>query len=260
MNLSHWMSWYQKILQDFGFKRDDDEKSAELLNHLLKVQGGLSPGDIPVKEKAIIFGAGPSLKRNIHEFQELKQFHQLKMEEFTIFAADGATTALLEEGLIPDVVVTDLDGKVENIFLAQKQGAVMVVHAHGDNLEKLERYVPQLEKIMGTTQTPSQEMVYNFGGFTDGDRAVFLAVELGVKMMIMAGMDFGKTTTSYSRPELGSEVAEADQIKKLKLQYAKKLVEWVAENEDVLILNISGGETMRGVKDIPYQKIKEYLS
>jgi uncharacterized Rossmann fold enzyme len=260
MNLSHWMSWYQKILKDFGFKRDDDEKSAKLLNHLLKVQGGLSPADIPVKEKAMIFGAGPSLKRNIHEFQELKQFQQLKMEEFTIFAADGATTALLEEGLIPDVVVTDLDGKMENIFQAQKQGAVMVVHAHGDNLEKLERYVPQLEEIMGTTQAQPQEMVHNFGGFTDGDRAVFLAVELGVKMMILAGMDFGKTTTRYSRPELGSEVAEADQIKKLKLQYAKKLVEWVVENEDVLILNISGGETMRGVKDIPAQKIKEYLS
>lgn len=260
MNLSHWMSWYQKILNDFGFSRDDDEESAELLNQLLTVQGGLSPDDILVKEKALVFGAGPSLKGNIHELQELEQLHQLKLDEFTIFAADGATTALLEEDIIPDVVVTDMDGKMENIYQAQRQGAVLVVHAHGDNREKIKRHVPGLGKVLGTTQSRPVGMVYNWGGFTDGDRTVFLAVELGVKIIILAGMDFGTITTRYSRPELASEVAEADQIKQLKLQYAKELVEWVAEHEEVLILNISGGETMQKVKDIPTPKIKEYLS
>lgn len=260
MNLSHWMSWYQKILNDFGFSQDDDEESAEILNQLLTVQGGLSPDDILVKEKALVFGAGPSLKGNIHELQELEQLHQLKLDEFTIFAADGATTALLEEDIIPDVVVTDMDGKMENIYQAQRQGAVLVVHAHGDNQEKIKRHVPGLGKVLGTTQSRPVGMVYNWGGFTDGDRTVFLAVELGVKIIILAGMDFGTITTRYSRPELASEVAEADQIKQLKLQYAKELVEWVAEHEEVLILNISGGETMQKVKDIPTPKIKEYLS
>jgi len=260
MNLTQWMSWYQKILNDFGFSRDDDEESAELLNQLLTVQGGLSPDDILVKEKALVFGAGPSLKGNIHELQELEQLHQLKLDEFAIFAADGATTALLEEDIIPDVVVTDMDGKMENIYQAQRQGAVLVVHAHGDNREKIKRHVPGLGKVLGTTQSRPVGMVYNWGGFTDGDRTVFLAVELGVKIIILAGMDFGTITTRYSRPELASEVAEADQIKQLKLQYAKELVEWVAEHEEVLILNISGGETMQKVKDIPTPKIKEYLS
>ena len=260
MNLTQWMSWYQKILNDFGFSQDDDEESAEILNQLLTVQGGLSPDDILVKEKALVFGAGPSLKGNIHELQELEQLHQLKLDEFTIFAADGATTALLEEDIIPDVVVTDMDGKMENIYQAQRQGAVLVVHAHGDNREKIKRHVPGLGKVLGTTQSRPVGMVYNWGGFTDGDRTVFLAVELGVKIIILAGMDFGTITTRYSRPELASEVAEADQIKQLKLQYAKELVEWVAEHEEVLILNISGGETMQKVKDIPTPKIKEYLS
>ncbi len=213
-----------------------------------------------MKEKAIIFGAGPSLKGNLHQLQELEQLHELKLDEFSIFAADGATTALLEEDLIPDVVVTDLDGKMENIYQANKEGAVLVVHAHGDNQEKLKKHVPQLDKVIGTTQSQPVGRVRNWGGFTDGDRAVFLAVELGVRSIILAGMDFGTNTTHYSRPELGSAVAEADEIKQLKLQYAKELVEWVAKHEDVRILNISGGETIKGVKDIPVFRIKEYRS
>lgn len=260
MNHTHWRPWYQKILKDFGFSQDDDEKSAELLNNLLNAQGGLSPGDILVKEKAIIFGAGPSLKGNIHQLQEQEQLHQLKLDEFTIIAADGATTALLEEGVVPDVVVTDLDGKMENLYQAQVEGAVLVVHAHGDNQEKLKKHVPCLDKVLGTTQSQPVGMVHNWGGFTDGDRAVFLAVELGVRIIILAGMDFGKNTTRYSRPDMASEVAAADEIKQLKLQYAKKLVEWVVKHEEVLILNLSGGETMQKVKDIPAHRIKDYLS
>ena len=33
--------------------------------------------------------------------------------------------------------------------------------------------------------------VYNFGGFTDGDRSVFWAEEFGAKEIILIGMDFG---------------------------------------------------------------------
>ena len=63
--------------------------------------------------------------------------------------------------------------------------------------------------------------VHNFGGFTDGDRAVFLAVQLGAKKLILAGMDFGKVVSKYSRPEIDSEVGPAGPIKELKLEYAE---------------------------------------
>ncbi|MDP3065919.1 MAG: DUF115 domain-containing protein [Methanobacteriaceae archaeon] len=253
MDISQWMTWYEKILEDFGFSRYYDEESAELLNRLLNVQGSLALNEIPVKEKAIILGAGPSLKRNIVELKSLV------LDDFLIIAADGATTALLEEDVVPDVVVTDLDGEMESIFKANQAGAVMVVHAHGDNSIKIKKHVHELRRVIGTTQSTPLEHVYNFGGFTDGDRAVFLAVELGVKVIVMAGMDFGKVTTRYSRPELGSEIAEADQIKQLKLEYAKELVEWVAENEEVLVWNISGGESLRGVEDILLEEFEDYI-
>jgi len=47
-------------------------------------------------------------------------------------AADGASAALLNSGLIPHIVVTDLDGGDETLLKASRLNAVMAVHAHGD--------------------------------------------------------------------------------------------------------------------------------
>src|SRR5690606_15190153 len=150
-----------------------DEKSAQILNNLLKSSDRLSLSDIPSKKDAIVFGAGPSIKKNINEIKILD------LSKFILIAADGATTALLEENIIPEVVVTDLDGEMKDIIYANQEGSLIVVHAHGNNIEKVKEFVPSLQRIMGTTQSTPLENVHNFGGFTDGDRALFLAVELG---------------------------------------------------------------------------------
>ena len=102
MNLEEWFSWYNEILDVFGFDKEMDEKSSEILRKLLKDKNSLSPPDLTIKPNTIIFGAGPSLKRN------LKELKNLKLDDFTIICADGAVTALLEEEMIPDVVVTNL--------------------------------------------------------------------------------------------------------------------------------------------------------
>jgi 2-amino-4-hydroxy-6-hydroxymethyldihydropteridine diphosphokinase len=246
MNLAIWFSWYEEILREFGFSRDDDEKAAKILEQFLESYGGLSPDDIPMQKEVIIFGAGPSIKNNI------KEIKNLNLSEYTLIAADGATTALMEEGIVPDIIVTDLDGEMKDILCANHEGAFMVVHAHGNNLDKVREYFPRLIRVMGTTQSTPIKNVYNFGGFTDGDRALFLAVELGAEYIILAGMDFGKVITRYSRPELIEIEGRADEIKERKLKYAKKLVEWVAENEEVTLLNISRGERLDGVLDVNF--------
>ena len=79
---------------------------------------------------------------------------------------------------------------MEDIIQANQKGSFLAVHAHGNNLDKIKEYVPGLERVLGTTQSTPLENVYNFGGFTDGDRALYLAVELGVNFIILAGMDF----------------------------------------------------------------------
>jgi 2-amino-4-hydroxy-6-hydroxymethyldihydropteridine diphosphokinase len=249
MNLDVWFSWYKEILEEFSFDRQMDEKSAEMLRKLLEDRNRLSPEDISIKSDTIIFGAGPSLKRNI------KELKKVGMDYFTLICADGAVTALLEEKIIPDIVVTDLDGKIEDIIDSNRNGAIMVVHAHGNNMDNIQRYVPVLENVLGSTQSIPLENVYNFGGFTDGDRCVFLAVELGAKNIFMAGMDFGKIITRYSRPNIKEEKGQADLIKEKKLRYAKKLVEWAAKNEDIKIYNLSNGEKICGVPDIKVDEI-----
>ena len=55
----------------------------------------------------------------------------------------------------------------------------MVVHSHGDNIDKLHSHVPQLDKIIGSTQAVPLDNVFNFGGFSDGDRCAYLAKEFG---------------------------------------------------------------------------------
>jgi uncharacterized Rossmann fold enzyme len=252
MNLDVWFSWYKEILEEFSFDREMDEKSAEMLKKLLEGRNSLSPDDISVKSDTIIFGAGPSLKGNI------KELNKVGIDNFTLICADGAVTALLEENLIPDIVVTDLDGKIEDIIDSNRNGAIMVVHAHGNNMENIKRYVPVLENILATTQSIPLENVHNFGGFTDGDRCLFLAIKLGAKNIFLVGMDFGKIITRYSRPDIVENEGKADNVKEMKLVYAKKLVEWAAENENVNIFNLSHGDKVFGVPDISFNEIHEH--
>jgi uncharacterized Rossmann fold enzyme len=254
MDLIKWMSCYEKILDDFGYQREGDEASAKILENILNKKGALSLDDLQINEKVVVFGAGPSLKENISYLKDIG------LDGFSIIAADGATSALLEEKIIPDIIITDLDGDIHCLFIANKKGSIMVVHAHGDNQKKIKKYTPKLDNIMGTTQSRPLNNVYNVGGFTDGDRGVFLAVDLGAKLILLAGMDFGKITTRYSRPNMGVDVGMADEVKQKKLEYAKRLIEWIIKNEDIIILNISKGEKLKGVKDLTPEETSLFLT
>lgn len=86
----------------------------------------------------------------------------------------------------------------------------MVVHAHGDNMDALSEEVPRLKRIIGTTQSKPLDNVYNFGGFTDGDRCVFLAQEFGARSITLIGFDFKDTNVTP--------------LKKKKLAWAEKLI------------------------------------
>lgn len=237
MEFGEWSIYYEEILEDFGFSREDDEKSAQLLDEILSEEGCLTLDDLSkivgFSDKFIVFGAGPSLKEHI---QKLKENYDLK--EYVLVAADGATTAMVEERVAPDIIVTDLDGNLDDILLANLRGANVVIHAHGDNSDKIMQLTPFFTSVLGTTQAQPVGNLYNFGGFTDGDRAMFLAIALGASEMILAGMDFGSIVTKYSRPNLITETAKADEIKLKKLGYAEKFTNWIVENEKVNLINL----------------------
>ena len=181
MDFQEWDVYYRQILKDFGYSREEDERSARILDANL---GGtrLDPEDLrPLfgGREATIAGNAPGLAE------------ELTAVAHPLVAADEATSVLRAKGIRPDVIVTDLDGNVEDQIAANRDGTVVVVHAHGDNVAAVERWAPKFPgKVIATTQTKPFARVYNFGGFTDGDRAAFLADHLGASGLLLLGFDF----------------------------------------------------------------------
>ena len=237
MEFGLWEKYYTEILEDFGFSRENDEESAKLLDEILSVEGCLSledlKGYVDFSDKFMVFGAGPSLKEHV---KFLKENYDLK--DYVLVSADGATTALIEEKIAPDIIATDLDGNLDDILLANFRGANVVIHAHGDNIDKIAKLTPFFTSVLGTTQAQPVGNLYNFGGFTDGDRALFLAVALEASEITLAGMDFGDVVTRYSRPKIETETAKADEFKSKKLTYAEMFTQWIVDNENVDIVNL----------------------
>ncbi len=223
MRWDQWEPFYLRIVREMGYSVEEDRRAAQVLRALL-----LEGDDYILKEelaavvgrKVYVFGAGPSLE------DALKQFD---FSDGTLIAADGATSALLDAGLVPDVIVTDLDGRVPDLRIANDRGAFMAIHAHGDNIDKLAAYVPLFSRILGTCQTEPLDIVYNFGGFTDGDRAAFLAEALGAREITLIGFDFGETVGRWSKPSLREHSPVWDSKRK-KFEFAKELLEWLKEN------------------------------
>ena len=240
MDFNEWVGWYKEILETLGFLRDDDEKTAELLDKILDEKGCLTIeqffDEMMEKKdtsKFIVVGAGPSIKKHIKYVKE-----NYDLNDYLIVSADGATTAMLEDDLVPDIVATDLDGKMEDLLAANSLGSYFVIHAHGNNEELIDNWTTKFDKILGTTQSVPIGHLYNFGGFTDGDRAMFFAIALGCEEMVLAGMDFGTTVTKYSRPNIEGATGPADEIKTKKLIFAERLLAWIKENTDVKVINL----------------------
>ncbi|OPY48851.1 MAG: 6-hydroxymethyl-7,8-dihydropterin pyrophosphokinase [Methanosaeta sp. PtaU1.Bin112] len=204
MQFAAWEPIYQSILQDFGFSLERDEEAAELLAGLLREREPMLPAAkaIVAGRKSVVCGNAPKLNEDLEELQD---------RDVVFLAADGATAVLLEHDIVPDIVVTDLDGPFPAILKANRMGSIVVVHAHGDNLDALMRYVPELQRVIGTVQCRPLPGLHNFGGFTDGDRSVFLARELGAASIELVGFDF--------------EDESVTPRKKRKLEWAQKLIE-----------------------------------
>jgi hypothetical protein len=174
--------------------------------------------DLIENKPVFVIGAGPSLPSCISILKKYKKI--------TKIVADGATRAIIENDLKPDIVVTDLDGDIKSLKKAGRTNTVMVVHAHGDNSEKI-HLVKNFKNCVGTTQTKPIGKVHNFGGFTDGDRCVFLASNFKAKKIILLGMDFGTKIGKYSKTRTINR-----SVKIAKLRHGKKLLEWLAQKSE----------------------------
>jgi hypothetical protein len=254
LGLNDWWPWYRKIIETFGYDQAKDQYSADLLSNLLAGKAlDLSELRARVSHQAVlVFGAGPSLEENLKQVM-----HEGVLQKFVTVVADGATTALLRVAkAAPDVIVTDLDGIVRDIVTAQQQGSIIVIHAHGDNIEQL-KFVSEFSAALGSTQVEPRPNVYNFLGFTDGDRAVFLASAMGAKTIVLAGMDFGSTVGKYSKQQVKSLA-----VKREKLRISRELLEWLAKQTkgDIRLYNMTAnGEKIRGFQNMEPEDLKKLV-
>lgn len=228
MNIDEWLGVsYPAITRVLSIDPSLDAEATELLDNLTS---GLRTSEQELRlmikgRTCIVYGAGPTLPFTPCEV--------LRDKSLVHVAADGAGRLFLENGLFPDVLVTDLDGGSEVIHkCAQK--SIIVVHAHGNNMDKIWKLVPELlaskAKLVLTTQTAPIGKVMNFFGFTDGDRAAWLCHEFDAGEIILAGMDFDSETGRYSKPD-DAWINHERKVAKLKI--GKLLMKRLAREADI---------------------------
>lgn len=227
MDFKQWNIFYKQIKKELPLNFEKDIEAANILDKLLFDKKNLSEKQISnlIKDKEIvIFGAGPSLEKSILKYKEI-------WKNKIILSVDGATTALKKYNILPKFIVSDLDGEIKDQIDYNKEDAIMVIHGHGDNIKKLQKYVPNFDgPVFGTTQTNPENYSYlhNYGGFTDGDRAVFLADNFNAKKIYLIGFDFDDSIGSFSFTKNKS-------LKLKKLKWCKKLIETL-DNSNIIFL------------------------
>jgi len=217
-----WKKLYQEIEKDFGFSYEREIRARDYLSKLL--------GDRFIRENEIkkfignevyIIGFSPTLEKEI----------ELIPKNARIIAADDAAVVLHQNDIEPDIILTDLDGELDSLI--KIRNAIFGIHAHGDNIDLLP-YVDFFNKRFGTTQIEPIWNVYDFGGFTDGDRGVFLAHHFGAKIHII-GFDFNTPRVKENKDA---------EIKRKKLRWASFLISYLQkEGANIVWENLNSQES-----------------
>jgi uncharacterized Rossmann fold enzyme len=222
MNFDEWEPVYEAILADFGYERGADEQARDLLVELLSGAdvGGLDRLDVTGKTVAVA-GAADTLE---DEFEPVRGAD-------VVFGASNAASRLRKAGLSVDCMVTDIDKRPDTAQALTAEGTPVAVHAHGDNIPALRDVVPELDprSLVPTTQAQPAGPVRNVGGFTDGDRAAFLADALGAERLVFPGWAFDDAT-------VGAE-------KQRKLTWAARLLHWLERRRDERFAVLDGRRT-----------------
>ncbi len=206
MQFDEWEPVYEAILADFGFDRSADERARDVAatfaipfdhDRLSWLDGA----------HVAIVGAGPSLSSSVDRVADAD----------AVIAASTATDVVRAAGYEVDLMVTDLDKNNDTAAALTHAGTIVAAHAHGDNIPTVRSWFPEAApaNVLATTQAEPTAAVYNFGGFTDGDRAAFLADAFGADRLTFVGWDF--------------DDPDVDPMKAQKLRWAERLLGWLEQ-------------------------------
>jgi len=208
MEFADWEPIYESILDDFGYGRGGDRTARD---ELAAVAEPFDHTRVDCTGRTVaVAGAGPSLESET----------AVAREADLVFAASTATDRLADVGVTVDLMVTDLDKNPGTVADRTTRGAPVAVHAHGDNRDLLAEWLPETdpEHALATTQAAPVDGVENLGGFTDGDRAAYLADALGAARLRFLGWDFDDETLSAEKAR--------------KLRWAERLLAYLEERRD----------------------------
>ncbi|MFC7236250.1 6-hydroxymethylpterin diphosphokinase MptE-like protein [Halosegnis marinus] len=202
-----WETWepvYRLVLDDFGFPAADDERARDVLADLAapfdhRRLAGIEGADVAVCGGAATLADG---------------LDRVRAADYVVAASVAADT-LREHRLDVDLMVTDLDKNPDTARHLTREGVVVAAHAHGDNIDLVRQRVPGFdgEYVLPTVQCEPAGPTENFGGFTDGDRAAFLADHFGAASLTFPGWDFDDPGVSPA--------------KRRKLDWAARLLRWL---------------------------------
>ena len=198
-DIGWWWKFQDQINTQFNFSRTREEVATRMLAHFNFSNSTIS--DYFRGRELVLIGAA------------LNQ--SLSLPNSSLIVADGALRACLQRDIIPELIISDLDGYIPDIIWATQNGSKIIIHAHGDNISRVHQYLAKLNPICMTSTYPS-DSTFCWGGFTDGDRATMMSLSLGCTSIKLLGFDFNK---------VGSFSGEYSPRKMEKLVWAQRIID-----------------------------------
>ncbi|MBD3352266.1 MAG: DUF115 domain-containing protein [Candidatus Lokiarchaeota archaeon] len=240
---------YMDIIRKLHYSETEDQKARELLRNIILLKKGYSlefqinniKNKIERTDTLFIFGGGPGTDEfcNLHDGNPL--ILQQTIKNSLVIAVDGALGILNDYNIQPEIIFTDLDGIQLNwVQKPDFANPIMIIHAHGDNMEKIKKFrqfVLNYPGIIGTTQSQTHLPIINHGGFTDGDRTLYLIDNFleNRHSVYLIGFEFGKIVGKHSKPYLKDNIT-ASETKKQKLKFGRKFTEKICLHSDARFL------------------------
>ena len=111
-DIEWWWKYQKDIESHFSFSKVREQLAVKLSSRYFKSNNDL--GQLLYQQDVVIVGAGIT--------------NQESIPERTVIAADGAVKACLQRDIIPDFVVTDMDGYISDLKYAFDNGCKVIIH------------------------------------------------------------------------------------------------------------------------------------
>ncbi|MEM1969172.1 MAG: hypothetical protein QXE99_06105 [Acidilobaceae archaeon] len=218
-----WLSSYCKSLEDLGLK------ASRLINLYYNIVEPVL--GYPRHRETIASLIGPSMCYN--ECLTLASLRstiedniiciigpsqqKIDLSDCNIIAApEGGFPIVLSTGFKPLYITGDLDLELKSLHIMISTIDKLIVHLHGDNIERvsiLKQLLSSKNSIVYTSQVETIGCTIPLGGFTDGDRAILIAMLMNAREVKVKGYDFTRPVYHHK----GLTLDTSEKIIKLKL-------------------------------------------